>query len=409
MENKSIHAMPTEGSVAEEPQVNIYGEVEPEFLEKNAWDKSVKVEENGYYWKKDPIFIRGGEIPKDKPIVVELFCGCGGTSLGFEMAGFELVLGCDIHAPSIQTFKANHPNCSTILGDVKKVDPKRIKELLDGRSLDVIIAGVPCQGFSLNNRKRHQEDDRNLMYKEFVRFIEVLQPKVIVLENVSGMKSTGNFVEDIEKDLSRAGKMVVKSKLLYAPDYGVPQKRSRLIFVGIKNYEFDFNLIRKTHGPELGKPYVTIKEAIGDLPSLKPKETKRNYNSEPFSEYQKLMRMNSNGSVLCHTAPNHPKATIDKIKNTVPGEPMYPKFKQRIRLAWDIQSPTQVSGGIRPQFQFGHPEDARGLTIRERCRIQSFPDNFIVKGGTVQARVQTGNAVPPLLAKAVALAIKKYL
>jgi DNA (cytosine-5)-methyltransferase 1 len=203
--------------------------------------------------------------------------------------------------------------------------------------------------------------------------------------------------------------MIVKSKLLYAPDYGVPQKRSRLIFVGIRDEDFDFNLIQKTHGPETNKPYVTIKDAIGDLPSLKPKETKKKYKTEPFSEYQELMRIKTNGSVECHTAPNHPKDTIEKIKNTIPGEPMYPKFKQRIRLAWDIQSPTQVSGGIRPQFQFGHPEDARGLSIRERCRIQSFPDDFIVKGGIVQGRVQTGNAVPPFLAKAVALAIKKYL
>ena len=153
---------------------------------------------------------------------------------------------------------------------------------------------------------------------------------------------------------------------------------------------------------------MTIKDAIGDLPSLNPKETKK-IQVRAFSEYQKLMRMNTNETVQCHTAPNHPKDTIEKIKNTKPGEPMYPKFKQRIRLAWDILSPTQVSGGIRPQFQFGHPEDSRGLTIRERCRIQSFPDDFIVKGGIVQGRVQTGNAVPPLLAKAVALAIKKYL
>lgn len=409
MENKLIDTMSIDISVVEEPQINIYGEIETDVIEKSVWDKSIKVEENGYYWKKEPVFTKGGEIPNDKPIIVELFCGCGGTSMGFEMAGFEVVLGCDIHAPSIQTFKSNHPNCSTILGDVKKVDPNTIKELLNGRPLDVIIAGVPCQGFSLNNRKRHEEDDRNLMYKEFIRFIQVLQPKVVVLENVSGMKSTGNFVQDIEKDLSRAGKMNVTSKLLYAPDYGVPQKRSRLIFVGIRGEEFDFNLIQKTHGQETGKPYVTIKEAIGDLASLQPKETKKKYKTEPFSDYQKLMRINTNGSVECHTAPNHPKDTIEKIKNTIPGEPMYPKFKQRIRLAWDIQSPTQVSGGIRPQFQFGHPEDARGLTIRERCRIQSFPDNFIVKGGTVQGRVQTGNAVPPLLAKAVALAIKKYL
>ncbi len=117
----------------------------------------------------------------------------------------------------------------------------------------------------------------------------------------------------------------------------------------------------------------------------------------------------TNNKLTNHKAPNHPKDVIDKIKNTEPGKPMYPKFKQRIRLAWDIQSPTQVSGGIRPQFQFGHPSDCRGLTIRERCRIQSFPDNFVVVGGIVQGRVQTGNAVPPLLAKAIALAIKKYL
>jgi len=389
--------------------MNSFGNAIESPQNRNAWDKAIKVEENGYYWKNDPYFTKGGEISKEKPIVVELFCGCGGTSLGFEMAGYEVVLGCDIHAPSIQTFKANHPNSSTILGDVKKINPLMIKQLLNGRPLDVIIAGVPCQGFSLNNRKRHQEDARNLIYKEFVRFVEILKPRVIVLENVSGMRSTGNFVEDIEKDLSRAGEMVVKSKLLYAPDYGVPQKRSRLIFVGTRGKEFDFNLIEKTNGLGTGNPYVTIKNAIGDLPSLNSKETKKEYKSEPFSDYQKLMRMNTNGTVQCHTAPNHPKDTIEKIKNTNPGEPMYPKFKQRIRLAWDILSPTQVSGGIRPQFQFGHPEDARGLTIRERCRIQSFPDNFIVKGGIVQGRVQTGNAVPPLLAQAVALAIKKCL
>ncbi len=375
----------------------------------SVWDKSVKVEENGYYWKKDPVFQKGSDILSTKPSVVELFCGCGGTSLGFEMAEFEIVLGCDIHTPSIQTFKKNHPSVSTITGDIKNVDPNVIKELLNGKELDVLIGGIPCQGFSLNNRKRHEDDDRNFMYKEFMRFVEILQPKVVVLENVSGMQSTGNFVHQIEEELGKVAKMNVKSKLLYAPDYGVPQRRTRLVFVGIKEQEFDFDSIIKTHGIDKDNPYVTIKEAIGDLPSLKPKETKENYKTEPFSQYQKLMRKDKSDKLTCHTAPNHPKSTIDRIKNTKPGEPMYPKFKQRIRLDWDILSPTQVSGGIRPQFQLGHPEDNRGLTIRERCRIQSFPDNFVVEGGIVQGRVQTGNAVPPLLAKAVALAIKKYL
>jgi len=374
-----------------------------------AWDKSIKVEENGYYWNGDPIIHKGGRISKNKPIVIELFCGCGGTSLGFEMAGFEVVLGCDIHTPSIRTFQKSHPKASTITGDVKKVHPKEIVAILNGQKPDVLIGGVPCQGFSLNNRKRHEQDDRNFMYKEFLRFVKVLQPKAIVLENVSGMKSVGNFVTEIEKDLSEVGQMKVKSKLLYAPDYGVPQKRTRLLFVGTSETEFDFSTITKTHGPETSQNYVTIRDAISDLPSLKPKESKTQYNNKPSSDYQKLMRKNSKDAITNHTAPNHPAGTVTRIKNTVPGEPMYSRFKQRIRLTWDGLSPTQVSGGIRPQFQLGHPEDARGLSIRERCRIQSFPDNFDVHGGTVQARVQTGNAVPPLLAKAVAIAIKNAI
>lgn len=377
----------------------------------NIWAKDVKVEENGYYWKGEPIVTKGKITSEDKPIVVELFCGCGGTSLGFEQAGYEIAIGCDIHKPSIATFKTNHPNVTSILGDVKKVSPELVLQNLNNRKVDVLIGGVPCQGFSLNNRKRHEDDERNLLYKEFIRFVKALQPKVVVLENVSGMKSTGDFVKTIEKELSEAGNMNVKSKLLFAPDYGVPQSRTRLVFIGIRGIsEFDFNEIIKTHGAEAGIPYLTVKDAIGDLPSLQPNEAASKYLLEPFSEYQKLMRQSiTNNKLTNHKAPNHPKDVIEKIKNTEPGKPMYPKFKQRIRLAWDIQSPTQVSGGIRPQFQFGHPSDNRGLTIRERCRIQSFPDDFIVTGGIVQGRVQTGNAVPPLLAKAVALAIKKYL
>ena len=372
----------------------------------SVWEKTVKVEENSAYWQGVPQVKKVAILPSKKPIVVELFCGCGGTSLGFEMAGFHIALGCDIHQPSIQTFQHNHPNTSTILGNIKKIEPSLVLDILENQAVDVLIAGVPCQGFSLNNRKRHEGDNRNMMYKEFVRFIKKIKPKCIVMENVSGMKSVGNFVSDIEKELSEAGGMEVKSQLLFAPDYGVPQKRKRLFFIGIKNKVFDFSKIKKTHGEGTGKPYVTIREAIGDLPSLQANESKSNYAHPPFSEFQKWARANNNNTFTNHQAPNHPLATIQKIKNTTAGTPMYPRFKQRIRLAWDGLSPTQVSGGIRPQFQLGHPSDYRGLTIRERCRIQSFPDDFEVKGGVVQARVQTGNAVPPLLAKAIALAMK---
>ncbi len=378
-------------------------------LKSKVWEKTVKVEENSSYWNGDPIFKKGKPCTSKKRIVVELFCGCGGTSLGFEMAGFSIGLGCDIHQPSIDTFRFNHNNTNTILGDVRKVKPAAIKKMLGGKSIDVLIGGVPCQGFSLNNRKRHKEDDRNLLYQEFVRFVKALKPKAIVLENVTGMKSVGDFVPVIERELSKAGKMEVKSQILYAPDYGVPQKRQRLFFIGVQNQVFDFSKIKKTHGANKKKALVTIKEAIGDLPDLKVNEEKTKYKSLPNSDFQKWARKKNNKILTNHQAPNHPVSTIDKIKNTRQGQPMYPRFKQRIRLAWNDLSPTQVSGGIRPQFQLGHPSDNRGLTIRERCRIQSFPDHFEIKGGIVQARVQTGNAVPPLMAKAIGLAIKKYL
>lgn len=382
---------------------------EKNYAKKNVWDKRNPVEQNSYFWNKEIVISGKFKELKNKPVVVELFCGCGGTSLGFEMAGYQVAIGSDIHAPSIETFRLNHLNSATILGDVNHVKADNIKEILNGTDIDVMIAGVPCQGFSLNNRKRHLNDKRNYLYFEFARLIKELKPKCVVLENVSGMKSSGNFISDIERDLGEAGNMVVKSKLLYAPDYGVPQKRNRMVFVGIRDKIFDFKDIIKTHGPEVNIEYNTIKDAIGDLPSLGIKEAKFNYKSKPISDYQKLMRKNSPKKLSNHNSPNHPKETIERIKNTKPGDPMYSNFKQRIRLSWDILSPTQVCGGIRPQFQFSHPQDPRGLTIRERCRIQSFPDNFHVSGGTVQGRVQTGNAVPPLLAKAIALAIKKYI
>jgi len=377
----------------------------------DVWNVTVKAEESLYYWHNEIESEPAGKLNESKPLVVELFCGCGGTSLGFEQAGFEIGLGADIHQPSIATFKKNHPRSATVLGDVKKINPELIKKLIGFKNIDVLIAGVPCQGFSLNNRKRHDNDERNFLYKEFVRMVDELKPNVIVLENVSGMKSTanGNFVNLIEEDLSNAGDMNVKSDMLYATDYGVPQNRSRLVFVGVKGHTFEFEKVKKTHGPDVGKPYVTIKDAIGDLPNLKAGGQSDSYKCNPFSDYQKLMRKNSKGIITNHSAPKHPQSTVKKINDTEPGQPMYPRFKQRIRLSWESQSPTQVSGGIRPQFQFGHPEDARGLTIRERCRIQSFPDDFEIVGGVVQGRVQTGNAVPPLLAKAVAKAIREYL
>lgn len=377
----------------------------------SIWDKSVQVEKSLYLWEGEPkIYERQKKLNPNKLQVIELFCGMGGTSLGFEMAGYEIALGVDILSPAIETFRHNHPTATAILGDIRKIDVDTIKKLCPN-GIDVIVAGIPCQGFSINNRKRNDLDERNLLYKELLRILAAIKPKAVVVENVSGIKSSANgeVVKEIEKGIFNACGLTVKHNILYAHEYGVPQKRARVVFIGIKNNDgFDFNLIKKTHGPGTKKAFVTIKDAISDLPSLNAGESTTSYKAEAISEYQKTMRKGVK-ALHNHEAPNHPEDTIRKIASTKPGQPMYPKFKQRIRLSWDIQSPTQVSGGIRPQFQFGHPKDARGLTIRERCRLQSFPDNFIVYGGIVQGRVQTGNAVPPLLAKAIANALNPFI
>jgi len=383
--------------------------------EPSVWDKHVPVEESGYIFKEEPELWLGSknQISAEKPLIVDLFCGAGGASTGFEMAGFSVLLGIDHHIPSLQTFFFNHPQSTCILGDIRKIKKESIPRSILEKNIDVLLAGVPCQGFSLNNRKRHSEDKRNFLFLEFIRFLKIFKPRFCVLENVSGMMSTANgaFLDQIENCIVEAGKevgcdYVVEKRLLNAADFGVPQIRKRLFFIARpRGTRFDWPT------PRFGKerPYRTVLQAIGDLPSLpSPGEEKNSYDKPPFDDYQREMREGAI-TLLNHKAPKHPAETIRKIAETLPGEPMYDRFNQRIRLDWEKPSPTQVCGGIRPQFQFGHPSEPRGLSVRERARIQSFPDRYNFLGGIVQGRVQTGNAVPPLLAKAIAEAIKESM
>ena len=237
-----------------------------------------------------------------------------------------------------------------------------------------------------------------------MRYVEAFLPDYIVLENVSGMRSTagGQFESSIKDYMEQLG-YTPKVDLVNAADYGVPQLRQRLLFVGVRKGIGLSECYTFPCGKYSGK-YRTVSDAISDLPPLANNETKTEYILPPQCEYQSLVRgegpikdITAVDYLHNHTAPNHPQSTIEKIESTKPGEPMYPRFKQRIRLKEDAPSPTQLAGGIRPQFQFGHPSQPRGLTIRERARIQSFPDSYVFYGGIVQERVQTGNAVPPLM------------
>ena len=388
---------------------------------KEVWDPSVPVERSAYYNEGEPIAYRPiarKQVDLDLPTIVDLFCGCGGISTGFEMAGFKAILGVDIHGPSLASFRVNHPQASAVLGDVSKLSEENVRSLIGDVEPTVISAGVPCQGFSMSNRKRWQDDKRNFLFKEFVRFVDMLNPDVILLENVSGMRSTkgGQFVRDITQAMSEAGEgYVVESRLLNSADYGVPQTRQRLIFVGHKakgSSDYRFQWPEPTHmKQELGqqrlfetKPaYVTVGEALSDLPRLERGTSSNKYAipAAQASDFAKQMR-GKKRTLTNHEASKGTQETSDRVGRTKQGEPMYEKFKQRIRLHNQQPSPTLVSGGIRPQFQHGHPLDARGLTVRERARLMSFPDDFVFEGGTVMGRVQTGQAVPPLLAKVVA-------
>ncbi len=371
-------------------------------MEKNVWDSRIPVEKSAYLNDKSVHYFNVDNFrsDSDKLKMLDLFCGAGGFAVGCSWAGFESVFGVDHLEPAMKTWCYNHPNAIGCLGDIKKVNPEEIKGLLNSKGVDkihLITGGVPCQGFSRANRKHNDFDERNFLFLEYMRFVKTFEPDYIILENVSGMRSTagGQFEQDIKEYMETLGYTTTVG-ILNAADFGVPQVRQRLLFVGVhRERNLTIPYVFPT-GEFVGK-HRTVSEAISDLPVLGNNESATEYTYEPTCAYQKFMRKDSGKNLYNHTSPKHPDETIEKIRNTKQGEPMYPKFKQRIRLCEDKPSPTQLAGGIRPQFQFGHPTQARGLSIRERARIQSFPDNYVFLGGTVQERVQTGNAVPPLL------------
>ena len=387
----------------------------------DVWNNAVPVEKSSYLQDGDVCYFnRAGVKPEPGKLrMLDLFCGAGGFAVGAAWSGFQSVFGVDHLEPAMATWTRNHPHALGCLGDIRKVDPREVRDILAEHGIDridLITGGVPCQGFSRANRKHTDTDERNFLFLEYMRFVSEFNPPYIILENVSGMRSTagGHFEDEIKHYMEGLG-YVVTVKLVNAAAYGVPQVRQRLLFVGVK------------HGQGLTEPYAfpaeefvdqfrTVEDAISDLPPLGNHETSTVYGLPPQCDYQAFMRgvdqnpLNEPVRQLSnHVAPNHPQETIDKIAHTMPGEPMYPAFQQRIRLCLNQPSPTQLAGGIRPQFQFGHPTQARGLSIRERARIQSFPDSYVFLGGTVQERVQTGNAVPPLLIHAITKPIARDL
>jgi DNA (cytosine-5)-methyltransferase 1 len=375
--------------------------------EQNAWDTSVPIEQNAYNWQASPKY----EPPSTRvkaggPSVVDLFSGCGGISAGLAQAGLQTALALDIHAPSIDTFRRNHPESGTILGDIKRLKNDALLDALGDTRVDMVVGGAPCQGFSLCNRKQFDDDSRNMLFKEYMRVVRLLRPEFVLFENVQNIRSVadGKYARLIEQHFESLGYSVISGPV-NALEFGVPQKRMRWIFFGIRGEGLR---VPWPIGDHRGHVPFTVYDAIGDLPELGNDDAVTVYGRDADREFQRAMRHGAT-KLLNHESPRHPQETVERIQRTKPGKPMYESFRQRIRLSWDEPSPTQVSGGIRPQFQFGHPGQPRGLSVRERCRIQSFPDTYEILGGIVQGRVQTGNAVPPRIAEAFGRAVMSLI
>jgi len=349
---------------------------------------------------------------------MDLFSGAGGLSRGFMDAGFDVVLGVDFDDAALRTFKANHGHAEAMkldLFDLNNVN--QLVEFFSARNmkLDVLVGGPPCQGFSLAG-KREEDDKRNTLYKAMVKTAELLRPRAVVLENVPGMLTLydGKAKERIFADFEELG-YTMNVKVLYAPDYGVPQIRKRAFFVGLlkgkKPFEYPTPYLNEEN-------YVTCEQAIGDLPSLEGETDYsltviRDYVTEPQSEYQKLMRIKSD-RVYNHTPTNHTQKTIDSLKLVPDGgkykdlpEEMAKNYKYHESLhRYSSKKPSlTIDTGHRTHF---HYKWNRIPTVRENARLQSFSDDFIFYGNKQEQYKQVGNAVPVLLGKAVATKLKEY-
>ena len=350
---------------------------------------------------------------------IDLFCGCGGLSKGFLDAGYDVLLGIDFDDAALKSFELNHGNAKALKLDLFNLtNVSEIKKYLDNKniSLDVLIGGPPCQGFSLAG-KREENDKRNSLYTAMVKTAELLRPKAILLENVPGMLKLyeGKAKKRIFEDFEELG-YTMNVQVLYAPDYGVPQIRKRAFFVGILNSSEKFEYPT----PYLSeKEYITCEQAISDLPSLEgdfdySPNGIRHYTTEPLSEYQKKMRCNSN-TIYNHTPTKHAQKTIDNISLVPDGgkytdlpEELSKHFKYHESLhRYNSKKPSlTIDTGHRTHF---HYKWNRIPSVRENARLQSFPDDFIFVGNKQQQYKQVGNAVPPLLGQAIATKLKEYL
>lgn len=350
--------------------------------------------------------------------IIDLFAGVGGLSYGFScLDEFEIIMANEIETDISKAYLLNHPNVNMINCDICDLTEKSIKEAIGNNVIDVVVGGPPCQSYSTLGKR--QMDDRANLFKQYKRILNIVKPRAFVFENVTGILSMdkGNLFKNIQKEFEELG-YELKYKVLNAVDFGVPQYRERVILVGFLNKN-DFEFPKPTHGEGL-LPYVTLNDAIHDLPVLFSGQTSNIYLSEPDNSFLKFVRKNNMYELKEHTAPKNGKNLIKimqtlkdgQSKNDLPEE-IRPKSgygNTYAKLWWEKPSTTITRNFACPSSsRCIHPRDSRAMSIREGARLQSFPDDYLFFGSDSMKRLEIGNAVPPLLSLAIAKKMSQAL
>lgn len=388
--------------------------------------------------------------------VLDTFAGAGGFSLGFELAGAKVIGAIEMDSWACETFKFNHPKATVMQGDITAMSDEQIINAFDKCKPDIVLGGPPCQGFSICNKNSGDpKDPKNSLFEEFIRIGRLLKPRIMIMENVPNLvkaKTEGNelVIEVIKNELRNLG-YHVEHRILEATDYGVPQIRKRLIVIAMqKKLENPFP--EKTHytmsAPDLLEVGLekcpTLWDAISDMPEIEAREggEEAEYSKSPQNEYQRLLR-NGATKVFNHKAMNHSKRLIERFASMSCGDsssdvpdhlrPLKRNSKEFSDKIYDQNNrrmhPDRQCHTVPASFyaNFVHPYKNRNFTAREGARIQSFPDWYVFKGkptvvshkllqreGRLEEKHlcqynQIGNAVPPLMAKAIAENILKQL
>ncbi|MBQ2922043.1 MAG: DNA cytosine methyltransferase [Tyzzerella sp.] len=376
-------------------------------------------------------------VKEDSLKMIDLFCGAGGLSLGFTQEGFITSLANDIEACCVDTYAHNHPETPRdhiVLGDINEV-VDNLNELLAGREVDIVIGGPPCQGFSMANRQRLIDDPRNYLYKRYVEVVEKVHPKFFVMENVKGMLSVA---EQVKEDFRNIG-YSVECRILNAKDYGVPQNRERLIYIGNCMGADNEQIFKEIFCVSESVPEHNLGDA---LYGLRPLEASRVKNATEVGteasgyKIEKNKTLDTNGyisyinqgrtvpTVLNHKARYNNDRDIEifdrmeqgdrsddpKIADIMPYARRNDIFKDKyFKLESDKVCKTITAHMKFDCNMYIHPTQARGLTPREAARVQSYPDDYFFRGAYTKTYMQVGNSVPPLLGRAIAQVIKHYM